>query len=490
MANIRKLPMLLGVLIFVAAVALAGCGGGNSVNSSSINGNQGVSPNTANPSNGSESAAETAGPANGGTDKEPVTLKYTFWGSPQEKKALEEATKKFTEKYPWITVNAVHIPESDYDTKLTAMVAAGETPDAGYVHGELGEAWQKEGKFINFNEMFAKDTELKKEDFLDYIWFNGDDPNYTWGISTAGETFALFYNKDLFEEAGVEMPPAKAEDAWTWDQFVEAAKQLTIDKNGKNAADPGFDKDNIKQFGVSFESWYGPVMAHIVNNEGDLVSEDGRKFALDQPEAVEAIQRLADLINVHHVAPNPVQAKSIPSQAVALQSKLVAMSMHGQWINLDLGAAKVNYDIGVLPKMKRSVAMGISGVSAMFKSTKHPEATWLLTKFLADPSGALNLYRDGLWMPTLKKWYTDPELVAQWAENNPSHPSGFKDAFLTNLLNNSTPSPVYYVKNFGKVSSLAFSALDPVWLGKQSAEEAMKEVASKVQPEIQGRYGK
>lgn len=162
MANIRKLPMLLGVLIFVAAVALAGCGGGNSVNSSSINGNQGVSPNTANPSNGSESAAETAGPANEGTDKEPVTLKYTFWGSPQEKKALEEATKKFTEKYPWITVNAVHIPESDYDTKLTAMVAAGETPDAGYVHGELGEAWQKEGKFINFNEMFAKDTELKK----------------------------------------------------------------------------------------------------------------------------------------------------------------------------------------------------------------------------------------------------------------------------------------------------------------------------------------
>ncbi|OXM83921.1 ABC transporter substrate-binding protein [Paenibacillus rigui] len=421
---------------------------------------------------------------------EPVTLKYTLWGSPQEKKAMEDATKKFTEKYPWITVNAIHIPEADYDAKITAMVAANEAPDAGYIHGELGEAWQKEDKFINFNDMFAQDKDVKKSDFLDYIWFNGTKPNYTWGISGAGETFALFYNKDLFKTAGVEAPPTKADNAWTWDQFVDTAKKLTLDKNGKNAADPAFDPNNIKQFGVSFENWYGPVMAHVFNNGGDIVSEDGKTFALDKPEAVEAIQRLADLINVHHVAPNPVQAKSIPSQAVALQSKLAAMTMHGQWINLDLGAAKVNYGIGVLPKMKRSVAMGISGANVMFKSTKHPQETWMLTKFLADPAGAIDLYKGGLWMPTLKKWYTDPSLVSQWAENNPAHPEGFKDAFMNNLLNNNVPAPVYYMQNFGKISSMAFTALDPVWMGKQTAAQTMKDIAPKIQPEIQGKYQK
>ncbi|MGG1516580.1 sugar ABC transporter substrate-binding protein [Paenibacillus oryzisoli] len=477
MAKKKRLLQTMGSLMLGASLVIAGC--------SSNNSNSGDSGASTAPKSGGE-ATQTAAAGN----KEPVTLKYTFWGSPQEKKAIEDATKKFTEKYPWIKVNAVHIPESDYDAKITAMVAANEAPDGGYVHGELGEAWQKEGKFINFNDMFATDKDMKKEDFLDYIWFNGDDPKYTWGISSAGETFGLFYNKDLFAQAGVETPPAKADAAWTWDKFVEVAKKLTIDKNGKNASEPGFDPNNIKQFGVSFENWYGPIMTHVMNNGGDLISKDGSKFALDQPEAVEAIQKLADLINVYHVAPNPVQAKSIPSQAVALQSKLVAMSMHGQWINLDLGAANVNYGIGVLPKMKNSMAMGISGVSAMFKSTKHPEETWLLTKFLADPAGALDLYKGGLWMPTLKKWYTDPALVAQWAENNPAHPEGFKDAFMNNLLNNNTASPVYYVKNFGKVSALAFSALDPVWLGKMTAEQALKEVAPKVQAEIQGRYGK
>ncbi|MNK94525.1 maltose ABC transporter periplasmic protein [compost metagenome] len=468
MLKLSRLRMSITAVILV--LALAGCSGGG-----------GQAGNA--DSKGTTKQTE-------GTNKEhePVTLKYTFWGSPQEKKAIEQATEKFTEKYPWITVDAVHIPETDYDAKLTAMVAANESPDAGYVHGEIGEAWQKENKFINFNDMFAKDKELKKDDFLDYIWFNGTEPNYTWGISTAGETFGLFYNKDLFAAAKLEAPPSKAEEAWSWDQFVEVAKKLTLDKNGKNASEPGFDPANIKQFGVSFENWYGPVLAHVINNGGDLISDDGKSFGLSQPEAVEAIQRLSDLINVYHVAPNPVQAKSIPSQAIALQSKLVAMTMHGQWINLDLGAAKVNYGIGVLPKMKRSVAMGISGASAMFKSTKHPEETWLLTKFLADPAGALDLYKGGLWMPTLKKWYTDPALVAQWAENNPAHPEGFKDAFMNNLLNNNVPSAVYYAKNFGKISSVTFSALDPVWLGKKTAEEAMKELAPIIQPEIQGKY--
>jgi len=93
-------------------------------------------------------------------------------------------------------------------------------------------------------------------------------------------------------------------------------------------------------------------------------------------------------------------------------------------------------------------------------------------------------------MPTLKKWYTDPNLVAQWAENNPAHPEGFKDAFLNNLLNNNVPSPVYYLKNFGKINAMAFSALDPVWLGKQSAEQALKNLAPVIAPEIKGKYEK
>ncbi|UJF35470.1 ABC transporter substrate-binding protein [Paenibacillus hexagrammi] len=352
------------------------------------------SNNTSNQPSATDQNAATSAPSAQSTataqaeeKHDPVTLKFTYWGSPQEKTALEQATKKFTEKYPWITVDAIHIPEADYDAKITAMVAGNEAPDLGYMHGELADPWQKENKFVNLFELLDKDKELKREDFLDYIWFKSSADN-AYGISTAGETFGLFYNKDLFDAAKVAYPPSKPESAWSWDEFVEVAKKLTIDKNGKNAADPAFDPNNIKQYGVSFETWYGPVQATVINNEGEWIGKDGKTFSFSKPEATEAIQKLSDLINVYHVAPSPVQAKSIPSQAIALQSKLVAMSMHGQWINLDLGAAKVNYDIGVLPKLKRSVPMGISGLSVIYKSSKHIEESWMLTKFLENPEGS------------------------------------------------------------------------------------------------------
>ncbi|MBW7461534.1 extracellular solute-binding protein, partial [Paenibacillus sepulcri] len=183
----------------------------------------------------------------------------------------------------WITVEPIHIPEADYDAKITAMVAGNESPDLGYMHGELADPWQNEGKFVNLFELLDKDTELKREDFLDYIWFKASD-DFAYGISTAGEMFGLFYNKDLFDAAKAAYPPAKPEEAWTWDEFVEVAKKLTLDKNGKNASEEGFDPKNIKQYGVSFETWWGPVQAQVVNNEGEWITKDG-KFGFSQPEA-------------------------------------------------------------------------------------------------------------------------------------------------------------------------------------------------------------
>jgi len=297
MKNYLKLISLVIVFTLAISIIFTGCGkSGESGKDSSSD------TSTTDTTNQSDKSGEDS------KEKEPVKLKMTFWGSPQEKTAVESAVKKFSEKLPYVTVEATQIPESDYDAKIAAMVASNDPPDYGYIHGQQGEQFALEGKFINWFEELEKDDELSVDDFVDGVWFKIDKDN-AWAINTAIECFGLFYNKDIFDEAGIEYPPAKFEDAWTWDKFVEVAKKLTIDKNGKNATEPGFDPNNIKRFGVSFENWYGPVSVHILNNGGDYISADGTKFTLDQPEATRAIQRLADLINVHHVAPSPIQAR-------------------------------------------------------------------------------------------------------------------------------------------------------------------------------------
>jgi len=425
------------------------------------------------------SAARTAA-------KDPVTIKYVYWGSPQEKLAIETACADFSKK-TGINVVPVYIPEQDYDVKLTAMAAAGDTPDAGYCTNQLASIWQGQGKFVNWFEALAKDPDIKKSDYVDGIWFQ-NSPDNAYGISTAVEAFGLFYNKAAFQKAGLPEPPTKFDKAWSWDEFVKVAQKLTIDRNGKNATEPGFDPTAIKQFGVTFEKWWGPVLVHVLNNGGDLLTPDGKGFGLTDPAATRAIQRLADLINKYHVAPNPIQFKAIPSQAAAIQAGLAAMSMHGQWINLDLGAAKANYGIGVLPKMdKQSGTVLISGVSVVFKDSKHPAEAWALSKYLAS-DGALPLYQDGLWMPTMKKFYTDSALLAKWAGPDAAHPEGFKDSMMDMVLHHSRPCVNYYVKNFGKIDSMVSAALDPVWQGQKTAEQAMKELEPQVRPEIQGKY--
>ena len=471
-----KVISLLVIICLVSGLALTGCGGGTK--------------NEA-PKSDEQKTQDTAKQEPAKTDpakKEPVKLKFTYWGSPDEKKAIEDACKKFTQKYPWITVETIQIPNSDYNAKLTAMAAGNDVPDTGYMSGDLGESWASEGKFVNLFDMFAKDTELKKEDFLDYIWYK-ITPDNAWGISTAGECFGLYYNKDLLKAAGIDSLPTTADKAMDWDTFVNLAKKLTIDKNGKTAADPGFDPKNIKQYGFLFETWSEPINNFIFSNGGEWASKDGKEFTLNSPETAEAIQKLADLINVHHVSPSPLAARSLPAMSMAIQSKLTAMALGGQWINLDLGNAKVNYDIGVLPKLKKSVTVGLSGATVFFKGSKHPDEAWMLFKWMANPEGAIELYSGGLWMPTMKKWYTDPALVAKWVDANPAaHPAGFKDAMMNQLMQNGVPQVGYYLKNNSKLVPIATMAWDQVWLGKKTAAEALNEMEPKAKAEFKGRY--
>lgn len=418
--------------------------------------------------------------------KDKVTLKFTYWGSPVERKAVEAAVEKFEAHYDWITVKPQHIP-ADYETKITTMVAGDEAPDVAYLGEGLGLPWAEEGKLYNILEFLDADPDLNKEDFLPNIWYNWA-PGKSLGTNTACEAFAIFYNSDMFQEAGVELPPTTAADAWTWDEFVNIAKQLTIDRNGKNALDADFDPEKIKQYGIQFPTWWGPWMSMVYSNGGSYISEDGTKFALTEPEAVEAIQKMADLINVHHVAPSPAQASSLPAPAVALQSKLVAMTINGQWILLDLGAAKFNFGVGVLPKLKKSVTLVLGSPTVIFKSTKYPEESWLLFKWMANPESSLDLQAGGLWMPLLKDWYTDPELIAKWAEGNPAHPEGYVDAIMKQTIENGISGPSYFVKNFAKIDAIVGPALEQVWLGKKSAEEALNEIKDKAQAEVKGKY--
>lgn len=467
----RKLSILLVVCIVMSS-GFAGCG----------NKSDNTSSDTTSKAQDT-SAEKTQAPE----VKEPVKLLLTAWGGPDEQKVTDIAIAKFNEKFAGMAVEYQQIPHSDYDAKITTMIAGNIAPDVAMMESStITFPLAEQGELLNLKSFLDKDTEVNLSTLIPNIMFWSDSKNLI-GIGPGPEMACLYYNVDMFKEAGVEPPPSKFENAWEWDEFVEVAKKMTIDQNGKTAAESGFDPKKIKQYGVNIDKGWPILCAFLYSNNADYLTPDGTKFGLSQPEAIDALQKVADLANIHHVAPSPVQTKALPGISQALQTRQVAMSIGGQWENLAIGNAGVNYNIGVLPKMKRSVTSVFCGMFSILSSTKHPDESWALMKELISPEACIDLIKTGLWMPSLKEWYTNPELIAKWAENNPNHPSGYKDAVIDMTLHHGVGGPTFYVKNFNKIMDIANPALDKVWLGTEKAETAMKSIEAHAQAQVQGK---
>jgi multiple sugar transport system substrate-binding protein len=103
----------------------------------------------------------------------------------------------------------------------------------------------------------------------------------------------VYYNKNLFDQAGVAYPQA----GWSWDDFLKAAQALTKDTNGDGATD---------QYGVGTELEAIRLAPFVWQNGGEIVDDPAKptRLALDTPAATEAFQWFVDLQVKHHVAPD------------------------------------------------------------------------------------------------------------------------------------------------------------------------------------------
>ena len=448
----RGISAVLGAFVFAVALAAAACG-----------------PGTA-------PAAAT------------IPLRFTYWGSPVEKEAVEQMVRAFETAHPDIDVEAVHIPNSEYIARVSAMMAEGRPPDVGYLFETHAPQWAADGKVLDLTDIVRNDPELSSRLPETYYYFA---PGRTIGTNTSAEIMLLFYNKEVFDRAGVPHPPAQAELAWTWEQFVDAARRLTTDRGGRHPGDPGFDVDGIDVFGVSFERdlWYG-YYPFIYSNGGQIVNDDGTRLMLDSPEAIDAVQRLTDLMWTHHVMPTPGQAQRLPSSDVLLQTGKLAMDIRGQWKLLDYASMQgLNLGVAVLPKLKEPKTLILGSPTVIFSGARNLDAAVAFYKFHNDPA-SVDLFRRGLWMPLQKAYYTDAALIDSWIDN-PAHPPESRGAVVDYTLCCAAPTPHYAVKNFGQIAEEVIQpAIDRVWTRDLSAAQALRAAVRAAAPLLSGRWDK
>jgi multiple sugar transport system substrate-binding protein len=412
-----------------------------------------------------------------------VKLTFCYWGSPAEDKALKQAFKDFEAANPGITVEPMYIPGdisgTEYAAKMKALAQAGQLPDLGYYRPNQFGNGVNAGLFLDLTPYVKKDKMEKA--VLPNVWQYSKGKIY--GEYTACECQVMFYNKDVLQKAGVPLPPNDYRQGWSWVQFIDYCKKITVDKNGKHPGDEGFDPNKIVCYGMTMQLWDAMLLPPLWSNGGDYISADGKQFLLSKPQSVEVIQKIADAINKDHVFaytnPSSSAMSGLPAPPVMLSNGQLGFYITGQWELLDLAQMKFPLGVGALPIWKKPAQMYVSGVNVVFKSTKHPKEAWELNKWMMNPDKTLNLYTSGLWMPTKASWYSDPADMKKWLDN-PVHPAGFKEAVMDSMQI-SRPHMEVKVKNLGEIWGQAVGAeLDKVWLGQKSAAEAIKAAEAKV----------
>jgi len=398
---------------------------------------------------------------------------FMHWGSQAEVEANRETAGVYNAMQDRVTVRTMHTPWETYIERLNTMAMAGNLPDTGMMSEPAVIRFAQEGLLMNVDAMYGPD-DARPMDSLAFTY-----EGQTVAYSNGRVFILLFYDKDKFDAAGVPYPPNTPEAAWTWDEFIEVGKQLTFDANGNTPNDAGFDSNSIVQYGLLVENLPWQLNLWALSNGGRFFSEDGKEVLIDSPEAIEAIQKVADLHLVHNVAPfsGGLTDNSMERSIIA---GTVAMATGGNWnVAFALKGPKeegLNYGFAVLPYMKEKVTLNNAGPVVVFSQTKNPQEAMEFVKWFTNPEQNWTPYGDGVLTPSTMDWFTEEDKIERWLGNRDVYPpmEEVRGVYIDWGATYSQPATSYYTPNVDAFEPLLAQILGDVWTGRITAEEAIK----------------
>ncbi len=391
----------------------------------------------------------------------PAELTWIAWsaGSQWLTPTYEAVAGGFAERHP--NSRLVVAPAGGpFLEKIKTLVAAGTPPDVVDTHQtqvrDLGPA----GLVVDLAP-FLKRAPYPK----DYV---GWEP-YAWrakqyGVPWAIQSTALFYNKALFDAAGVTYPTA----AWTWDDFVAAAQRLV-----QPGADPSTTVWGAGDQGGQNYQWQDAVMTAF---GGGLLGQDHRQVTATSPASLEALTFRAGWGTRLRIT--PAQPGGISGQ---FGTGRVAMATSGSWYvasllrneQASLTVAGVPWDVAPLPRgPKRRAGLAHELGIGVPNGVRSPDASWAAVRYLTTPEALRPFAEIGRIVPPQK---------SLWPHAVPADgpPANFKRAFLDVWGEMQVEPP--FVPNQAEATAIWREEMDPVWSGQRAVAEGAAAYAGRME---------
>lgn len=243
----------------------------------------------------SSDSGDSGGGSDAGGDK--GTLTFRLWDQ-NAVAAYEESFAAFTESSGW-NVSIDVVPWGDYWTRLPLDVASGDAADVYWMNSANYVQYKDSDALLDINEVVPDGAAQWEKSVVDLYTRDGG----LWGVPQIWDSIALFYNKALVEEAGVDPSALAFDPTAETDSLRDAGTKLTIDGEGKHPGEDGFDVDSREQFGFNSQADRQAIIGPMLASNGAQWQEDD-KYVFASPEGIEAFQYMADLVNVAEVAPS------------------------------------------------------------------------------------------------------------------------------------------------------------------------------------------
>jgi multiple sugar transport system substrate-binding protein len=404
----KRYPIAVFSLVVVFSLLLVACGGGATT----------TVPSSPVPATDVPDATEAATPEPGATAEPTVDPNVTptltpypiataeagkiqvrwFIGlgtgtDPVQIAAEEAVVEDFNASQDRIQLVLEIVPFASAKDTLSTEIAAGNAPD---IVGPVGWGGSNAffGQWLDLQPLIDStgyDTSGFNQALVS-MYQTGDQG--TVGLPFAVFPSAMFYNKALFDEAGLNYPPAAygemyvmpdgSEVEWSWDTVAEVSKLLTVDVNGKNATEPDFDKTQIIQYGYTWQYENHPSYWGSFWDGGSMLADDGTSAQV--PDSWRAAwQWTYDGIwgDQPFIGNQQVEGSADFANGNPFNSGKVAMTDQPVWYTCCMNDVKDNLDAGAMPSYNGEVAGRIDADTfRIMKGSKNPEAAFEVLTYL------------------------------------------------------------------------------------------------------------
>lgn len=348
----KKRVLFFSILSVLLLMIMTACG----------NGSENTGGNDGEPGENQASEEQAA-------SEEEATLRFAIWDSNQES-GLRQIADEFEAENPGIKINIQVNGWSDYWTALEAGATGGSLPDVFWMHSNEIYRYASNEMLLNLNDLIESSDVVEMDKFPEGLTSIYNHEGNQYAIPKDYDTIGLWYNKTMFDEAGISYP----DDTWTWDDLYEAAQALT--------------KDDGSQYGIltalhNQEGYYN----FVYQNGGTIITDD-KVSGYDDPKTIEALEYYVRFVE-EGLSP---QEFGDAERANHLQNGFAAMGFFGSWNLTGFSENEYmaeNFDVAVLPAAndggRASIFNGLG--NAIAHNTEHPEAAWKWVEYLSSQEG-------------------------------------------------------------------------------------------------------